>query len=382
MTLLQRIIIPAISVFILETLAVLSLVRTYPQKGQRELETPSVVTGIATTAETATTTPAVKTEVGLLATTTKTVTEKPRIAEKRVAPPKILTPSPALPPRAFPEEIAMTTRPEAATTIPAVPEIKVPPIDEEELMRAAVRIRCGRVYGSGFVVTPDGLVLTAAHVLMGAIESNTATCDVIFPRKHPEFGYYHETYYRTGTILDPQQIKKFYTEQGFDVAVLKASLLENDPVFQNELPYVKYPFCGADTLDDKILLFGYAANIGTSPGFLGSILSRFGGAVLQYGDVTGVRKEISQIYSGGYDYFPDFAYTLDATLSHSTVIIYSNNNFAGASGGLVFDTSKNCIIGANSAIGTIVGDPRVFGFISNFEIGAVSAWRKTLESAQ
>ena len=370
MELIRNILIPLAAVFILGIAVFLNLPKPAPEKIGVPAETPIVQQWPKFEPEAATTTPnASKPEPGPLT---------PRIAEKKALAPKILTPPP--PPQVMPpEEIATTTRPEVATTtVPAVPEVKIPPVDEEELMRAVVRIRCGNIYGSGFVINQKGLVLTAAHVLVGAIEDGTANCDVIFPRKHSDFGFYSEAHYRSGTILVPKETEKFYKERGFDIAALNTAFLENDPVFPTEFPYIKYPFCGPETLDDKILLFGYAANIGTSPASLGSVLSRFEGAVLQYADVISIRKEPSKIYSGGYDYFPDFSHTLDESVSHPSVLIYSSNNFSGASGGLVFDTSQNCIIGINSAVATAEGDPRVFGFVANPNFPAMKSWLDVL----
>ena len=379
MTSLPRFIILVLSVFIFGLVVVLAFVRTYPKM---VLEIPRGTKEVATTTPLAEKPPAVE----LPETAPKAATiapTAPRIAEKKMLPPKILTPSFVLPPPPIKpaEGIATTTQPEVATTTaPAVSEVKIPPVDEEELMRAVVRIHCGNIYGSGFVVNPNGLVLTAAHVLMKAIEDVAVNCDVIFPRKHSDFGFYSEAHYRVGTILTPQLVEKFYKEQGFDAAALKTAFLENDPVFGGEFPYIKYPFCGPETLGDKILLFGYAANIGTSPTSLGSVLSRFEGAVLQYADIISIRKEPSKIYEGDYDYFPDFSHTLDENVYHPAVVIYSSNNFSGASGGLVFDTSQNCIIGINSAVATAEGDPRIFGFAANPNFSAVKVWLDSLFS--
>lgn len=321
----------------------------------------------------------------LKATTTFPATSSPEDAEKRVLPSKILAPlskikeiPPVLVQKPPETRIATATEPQA--DVMPFAEKLLPVVDEEELMRAVVRIRCGRVYGSGFVITPSGLVLTAAHIIMGAIGSKIPTCDIIFPRKHTNFGYYSEAHYRVGTILDAGRVERFYKEQGMDVAAFQTAFLDSDPVFQRAFPYIKYPLCGSDTLQDKVLLFGYAANIGTSPTSLGSVLSRFEGSVIQYGDIIGISKEPSQIYKGGHDYFPEYSYSLNAGVLHPTAVIASTNNFSGASGGLVFDSSQNCIVGVNSVVATVTGDPRIFGLIVNPNFSAIKSWLDTLFS--
>lgn len=260
--------------------------------------------------------------------------------------------------------------------LPSPPPL--PPLDEDALMRAVVRIRCGNIYGSGIVVSPDGLVLTVAHVVIAAIETSVSGCDVIFPRKHREFDFYSETYYRKGIILASTTTATLYKEKGLDVAALRIMPLTDDSVFPDGYPFVNMPFCGPDILDDEVLLFGYAANVGASADSPGSILSRFSGEILQFADITGVRKEPSSISKNSNDFFPNLAYSLDENMPHPIVIIFSNNNFSGASGGLAFNASKQCIIGTNSAVGTSTGDPRIFGVIYNFEFPEIKSWRETL----
>lgn len=259
---------------------------------------------------------------------------------------------------------------------PASPPL--PPLNEDALMRAVVRIQCGNIYGSGIIVNSEGLVLTVAHVIISAIEAGASECDVIFPKKHPEFNFYSETYYRKGVIIASTTTATLYKEKSLDVAALRIRPLPDDPVFPDGYPFVNMPFCGTDILDDEILLFGYAANVGTSADSPGSVLSRFSGGVLQFADITGVRKEPSSISKNGNDFFPNLAYSLDENMPHPIVIIFSNNNFSGASGGLAFNASKQCIVGTNSAVGTSTGDPRIFGVIYNFEFPDIKSWREIL----
>ncbi len=296
-----------------------------------------------------------------------------RIYEKRIPAPVILVPPPPPPPAPVVESPVPAPLVEVPAPIPPPPP-PLPPVNEDELQRAVVRIRCGRLFGSGFAINKDGLALTAAHVLIEAIESGVTNCDVIFPRKSQDFGFFSEAHYRTGIILTPKEVEKMYKEKAIDVAAIKASRLENDPVFPEEFPFINHPFCGPQTLGDKILLYGYAANASVSINSPGSLLSRFEGRVIQYGDIRGVKKEPSTIFKSGFDYVPDLSYTLDESADRAVAVIVSTNNFSGASGGLVFNTSKNCILGENSAVGTAPGDPNIYGFIFSFRFPEVKSW--------
>lgn len=287
----------------------------------------------------------------------------PEIVEMKAPDPEVIIPSSVQ----VPETIS------PPVPLPALP---LSPLDEDMLKAAVVRIRCGNVYGSGFAITSGGLVLTAAHVLIEAIDAGVSECDVIFPRKHPDFGFYSETYYRKGAILSASTTTIFYKEKGLDVALLKTESLADEPIFPGGFPFVDYLFCGPETLGNEVLLFGYAANVGTGVSSPGSVLSRFDGAVLEYEDVNGVKKVPSKIFDAGFDYLPDFTFSVDESRHHPIVLIVSNNNFSGASGGLVFNTAKRCIVGVNSAVGTASGDPRIFGLIYNIAFPEVNDWLK------
>ena len=374
MGILKNILIPASAIFVLGVLLVMNLLKPSPNISslsethnitkilqEETKQTPIFGSDTAPTPQK----PLSTTKPYPLPQPTPPKTSKIKTPQAIIAPkptPPASIPSAILP---LPLEISaliptIVEMPSAPT--PAPPTIT--PVNEDDLMSSIVRIRCGNIFGSGFSVNPKGLVLSVAHVVIEAIEKGGETCDIIFPAKHPSFGFYSEAHYRKGAILLPHETKKLYKEQALDVALLQTSFLENDPVFPQSFPYINYPFCEPDTLGDKILLFGYAANLGTSAISPGSILSRFKGEVLQYEDITGVKP----------DYFPESAGTLDDSIQHPITIIFSNNNFSGASGGLVFNNSKNCIVGANSAVGIVSGDPKVYGFIFNFNFPQVKNW--------
>lgn len=273
-----------------------------------------------------------------------------------------------------------------AEIIPEVPATPVtissllPPINEDEIKLAVARIRCGFTFGSGFIIKRDGkyYAITVAHVVINQIESKNYTCDVILPRKD-ENGNFKETYYRKGTILSPAEIEKNYKEQAIDLAVLKVLPLEDRQedlrIFPTGYPYVNYSFCPADTLGDNIILLGYAANLGTTitPG---AFLSKFTGEIVQYSDVTGVKARPSTDFISGLVYLPVQEPSFDTNISHQITIFVSDNNFSGASGGLVFNTSKNCIAGVN--FGTLLQNGNVFGFSTNPNFEKINNWLETI----
>jgi len=269
-----------------------------------------------------------------------------------------------------------TSQPQDITLEVPVAAIPSPPINEDEIKSAVARIRCGFTFGSGFVVKRGEkyYAITVAHVVINQIESKIFNCDVIFPRKD-ENGNFKETYYRKGIILSPAEVEKNYKEKAIDLAVLEIVPLENRQedfqIFPQGYPLVNYPFCPSDNLGDNIMLLGYAANLGTTitPG---AFLSKFDGEVVQYSDVKGAKSMPSTDFLSGFVYLPDQEPSFDTNTQHHIVIIVSNNNFSGASGGLVFDTSKNCIVGAN--FGTLLQNGNVFGFATNPNFGIINDW--------
>src|SRR3989344_875135 len=250
----------------------------------------------------------------------------------------------------------------------------IPIINEDEIMQAVVRVRCGKSYGSGFSILRNEkrYVLTAAHVVIDQVEVfKKYQCDVIYPRKD-ENGNYQEAHYRVGKILLPDETISNYQEKGIDLAVLEviplADKKEDLQKFTNSYPYLNYSFCPTITLGDSMNLWGFSANLGTTIN-PGAFMSKFQGEIVQYEDVIGVTKKVSLEFLNGFVYLPKFDHSLDQGVFHHLTVILSNNNFSGASGGLVFDTNKACIVGVN--IATLVQDNKVFGFVTNPEFGPI-----------
>ncbi|GEM_PF-3609684 len=318
--------------------------------------------------ETATATPTIATTTPLLVPATTTAPAKPKPA---AVPKSLPAATPTIPITSTPVLLPTATPP----TLPATSEPQPEPIkiNEGELKEAVVRIRCGSTFGSGYVLDFNGkkYALTAAHVVINRVESKIYNCDVIFPRKD-ENGNYKETYYLSSKILLPETTEKNYKENGIDLAVLEIIPLENraeeSAIFPNGYPFINYPFCPPDTRGNRIILLGYSANLGTAitPG---AFQSKFVGSVIQYADVIGSIKKPSKEFASGFVYVPNFTDTIDESVQRHLTVILSDNNFSGASGGLVFNLDKNCIAGTN--IATLVKDNKVFGFVTNPNFGTI-----------
>jgi len=275
--------------------------------------------------------------------TTTSVTPQKKIAPKPIpvfVPPPIATTTPVATPVGFTVELPQ--------------EILVAKINEDEIQSAVVKVRCGNAFGSGFIRELNGkkYAITAAHVIIDQIDQQLATCDVIFPYKKPGYDFFEERYYRTGIIQATSTTKTNYTEKGLDIAaleVLSGAPAEDASFFPNGYPTISYPACTQTKPGDSIILFGYSVNAGTAA-TPGGIISRYTGSILQYGDVTSVTKKADAATASGWDYLPNLDYTLDTSLAHSHTVVATSNNFFGASGGLVFNTARNCIIGNNIAL--------------------------------
>lgn len=269
----------------------------------------------------------------------------------------------APPPLPEPPQIEIVEKP---------PEPIPEPLNEEEITQAVVRIRCGKSYGSGFIREINGkkYAFTAAHVVIDKITAKDYSCNVIFPRKNPTHGFYEEAHYRAGKILVPAETETNFKVNGLDFALLEVLPLEDraedQRIFPNGYPAVNYPFCPANTLNDKIILWGYTANVSSTGVTFGNVLSRFYGQIINYANASGVEE----------NFLPKLDYVKDISVLHSYTLIISENNFAGASGGLVFDVAKRCVIGNN--IATSFDQNMVFGLIANPEYAPL---KKFIEEA-
>jgi len=244
-------------------------------------------------------------------------------------------------------------------------------------MSAVVKIKCGSVFGSGFVRIINGkkYAVTAAHVIINAIDLGESTCSVIFPWKRTGYNFYEEAHYRIGTILDTEITKENYKEKGFDMALLEILPIreEDERVFPNGQPNISEPFCSETNYEEPIILWGYASHVGTAA-TPGGILSRFPGIIRAYALTSGTNQSPDAGAVDGYSYLPNLNNVSPAG-PHSHVVISSENNFSGASGGLVFNILRRCIVGINIATG--VEAREVLGLIVNLNFDAIRTFLET-----
>jgi len=298
---------------------------------------------------------------------TEPITPEPKIIEKVEEDMPAPLPPPSLPnmPSA---DIPSTPQPEPGPVI-------IEPADTDAIQQAIPRIICGNSAGSSAVVrsaTTSTLLITATHVVINKIADGEMECDVHFPVLDFNSGFYVQTHKRRVEILYPEDTEKNFKENAVDIAVLKLIHEENEEVFTEGYPFIDYPLCPSDTLGDDITLYGYAGNIGISAASPGSVLSRFAGYITQYGDIIGVSKLPDGSFRDGSAYLPKLSFSVDMGVLHEINIIFSENNFSGASGGVVFNSSKNCIVGLNSATGR--KDSDIFGLIVNPAAPNIASW--------
>lgn len=221
----------------------------------------------------------------------------------------------------------------------------LPPLDEEEILKAIVKIQCstedglGKYIGSGFAIKDDR-VITAAHVVK---DSGSKICEVIFPSERRPVHYFR------GTIVDFYEVKQRHDIEGIDVAILKLPPLESYPegkaIFQ-KYPAVPYSICeNPRMLEDRLLHFGYPSNYLDQ-----SYLSRLEGKALVYADIKGIREQLSEDTTFVFK-TPVFGYTYDDSKEHP-YMVSQVASFYGDSGGLAFNADKQCIIGPHRG-GTI-----------------------------
>lgn len=260
--------------------------------------------------------------------------------------------------------------------LPVVAEVPALPLaDRDAIQRALPRIICANLSGTAISVraaTSSPLLFTAAHVVRNAILDNTLECEVHFPELDANSGFYVQTHKRSAEVLFPTETEKRYREEGIDLAVLRMLPEENEPVFSKGYPRIEYPLCATGTLGDETVLYGYSANIGTSAASIGTVLARFSGFITQYADIAGVYLLPDGAFRDGNAYLPELSFSLDERRAHPLSIVFSENNFSGASGGAVFNFSKNCLVGVNTATGR--KDNNVFGLVVNPAAPEIKNW--------
>lgn len=224
----------------------------------------------------------------------------------------------------------------------------LPPLNTEAILAAVVKIQCltddsrGKYIGSGFSVA-GGKIVTAAHVVK---DSGEKVCDVIFPGKNRT-----PVHYLRGALEDIETIKKRHDGEGIDIAFLTlpdiAAYPEARAIFSS-YPVIPYPVCKNPAMismtdakgasGDLLLHYGYPSNFVDQ-----NYLAEQEGRAIVYADVTGIKDQYSDDFFQQYK-TPEFSYTADESKLHP-YMISRVASFYGDSGGLAFNTTKQCILG-------------------------------------
>ena len=219
--------------------------------------------------------------------------------------------------------------PAATTTEVLLSESKLPPLDEEALLKTVVKIQClasdglSKYVGSGFVLK-NGIVATAAHVIK---DSASNICDIIFPHDR------RPIYYLKGAIDNLKEVIRRHDEEGIDFAVLKLPDINSYPEAKaifSDYPYIPYPVCeNPKMLGDKLLHFGYPSNYVDQ-----NYLSELRGESIVYMDIKGIKDALSEDQTFAYR-TPIFSSTNNETKLHP-YMISRVASFLGDYGGLGF----------------------------------------------
>lgn len=264
----------------------------------------------------------------------------------------------------FPEKPVATSTVLATTTEVFSPVVaSLPPLDEEALFKAVVKIQCpaddglSKYVGSGFVLK-GGIVATAAHVVQNSAGN---ICDVIFPSDR------RPTYYFKGAIVNLKEVARRHDEEGIDFAILKLpeidSYIDAKAIFA-EYPYIPYPVCeNPKMFGDKLFHFGYPSNYADQ-----NYLSGLRGESVVYEDIKGIKDALSEDQTFSYR-TPIFSSTYDETKMHP-YMVSRVASFYGDSGGLAFNKDKQCILGPHrgGTIGKSSGE--------NYSIFMLMGWDK------
>lgn len=241
-----------------------------------------------------------------------------------------------------------------------VKEVSLPSLKEEQIFKAVVKIECptkdglGKYIGSGFVLSEE-VVVTAAHVVN---ESGNRECTIIFPSERKPI------HYLKGVIRDFEKLKERLDERGIDFALLDLPPLSSYPEARaifSSYPLVPYSFCeDPKMLGDATYHYGYPANFKDL-----EYLERLKGEALEYADIEGTEMKGSE--DGASYKAPIFSFNVDESRLHP-YMISRTGVFYGASGGLAFNATKQCILGPHHGFSA--------GSSESFSIFMILGWEK------
>ncbi len=210
--------------------------------------------------------------------------------------------------------------------------------DEQELWRGVVAVRCAfgasrAIAGSGIILDNEGHIATNNHV---AGDAPNGSCEAIFPAFSENTGYR----IRARNAF-PAKIVALSGNNDNDIAILQ---VEKTADFQTQIDYLKkyygwtgdpfsfipYSFCSRASLGDKVIHYDWQVVNTASEGY-----------------------EIVRTVSTVVDFLLDRDGTFYYAQAGQTpdYIVTDAQKAGGASGGLAFDASKDCVLGLTSRSG-------------------------------
>ena len=173
------------------------------------------------------------------------------------------------------DNVVTTTEAAVTTTVASTP----PPADTDTIAKSVVQLTAidesgqGLWTGSGTIISPDGLILTNAHVVENSDELRWATLEASLTDSADRPPV--PTYRVDVVAFDPQ----------LDLAVVKISaLLDGSPANVSDLPYLSVGDSDAVSLGDHVRIFGY-------PGIGGDTITFTEGSVAGFTSEAGVEAD-------------------------------------------------------------------------------------------